>query len=65
MSFAGCFHFSESIGKCAEKSFFSVFGVSNLGIQSFGFSGWVLLVLQCKWMVMSAVLCYYSVGKVN
>lgn len=49
----------------SQKRFFSVFHVNNVEIQSFDFSGWILLVLQCKWMGMSAVLCCCSVGKVN
>lgn len=54
--FVFCFGFSESIWRYAGKVF-SVFDVNNLGMQDFGFSGRVLLVLQCKRMGMSAVLC--------
>lgn len=55
----------QSLSESVQERFFYVFDVKDLGIQSFGFSGWVLLVLQCKWMGMSGVLCCCSAGKVN
>lgn len=50
----------QSLSESVQKRFLSVFDINNLGIQYFGFSGLVLLVLQCKWVGMSAVLCWKS-----
>lgn len=62
MSCVGCVQLSEYLPG-VQTFFFLLFELTDLGIQSSCFSEWMSLVLHCKCMRLSAILCCISAGR--